>query len=147
MPRGRKTALTIRLTPADQQTLLAWQRSHLIPAGRARRGRMLLLLAEGQSITAIADTMGISRRCVYKWAKRFLDLGLEGLSDKPGRGWKPGRPRLCCMPLRRECGRGVHMQDDAVSTYSRHAWRIDTAGVGERPGQSCHNRCGRGIQI
>ena len=24
MPRGRTTALTIRLTPTDQQTLLAW---------------------------------------------------------------------------------------------------------------------------
>jgi len=43
MARGRKTSLVIRLTPAVRQTLLAWQRSTLIPAGRARRGRMILL--------------------------------------------------------------------------------------------------------
>jgi hypothetical protein len=35
MPRGRKTSLTITLTDADRQTLLAWQRSTTIPAGRA----------------------------------------------------------------------------------------------------------------
>src|SRR5262249_44262255 len=47
MPRGRTTALTIQLTPAERQTLLAWQRSPSIPAGLARRGRMILLLADG----------------------------------------------------------------------------------------------------
>jgi len=51
MPRGRKTALTIRLTPAQRQTLLAWQRDTGIPAGLARRGRILLLLTEGMTIT------------------------------------------------------------------------------------------------
>ena len=82
MPRGRKTALTIRLTPAERQTLLAWQRSTAIPAGLARRGRILLLLTEGMTITAIAKTVGISRRFVYKWVQRFLEEGLEGLHDK-----------------------------------------------------------------
>jgi len=37
MPRGRTTSLTIRLTPAQRQTLLAWQRATTIPAGQARR--------------------------------------------------------------------------------------------------------------
>jgi transposase len=37
-------------------------------------------------ISHIADTVGISRRFVYKWAKRFLQDGLEGLAEKPGRG-------------------------------------------------------------
>ena len=40
----------------------------------------------GIPITHIAKTVGISRRFVYKWAKRFLQDGLEGLADKPGRG-------------------------------------------------------------
>ena len=40
MARGRKTSLTIRLTPAERQTLLAWQRSTTISAGLARRGRI-----------------------------------------------------------------------------------------------------------
>jgi hypothetical protein len=84
MARGRKTSLTIRLTPAERQTLLAWQRATTIPAGLARRGRILLLLAEGMTITDIAITVGISRRFVYKWVQRFVQEGLEGLRDKPG---------------------------------------------------------------
>ena len=86
MPRGRKTALTIRLTAEDHQTLMAWQRSTTISAGRARRGRIILLLADGMSLVQIAATVGISRRFVYKWVQRFLQHGIEGLADKPGRG-------------------------------------------------------------
>ena len=86
MARGRKTSLTIRLTPAQRQTLLAWQRATTIAAGRARRARMILLVAEGMPITAIAAAVGLSRRFVYKWVQRFLEQGLEGLADKHGRG-------------------------------------------------------------
>ena len=90
MARGRKTSLTIRLTPAERQTLLAWQRATAIPAGLARRGRIILLLADGVPITAIAATVGISRRFIYKWAQRFLEQGLAGLADQPGRGSRRG---------------------------------------------------------
>jgi hypothetical protein len=85
MARGRTTALTIRLTPAERQTLLAWQGATAIPVGLARRGRMVLLLAAGMTITAIARTVGISRRFISKWVQRFVEKGLEGLYDKPGR--------------------------------------------------------------
>ena len=90
MARGRTTSLTIRLTPAERQTLLAWQRATATPAGLARRGRIILLLADGVPITAIAATVGISRRFIYKWARRFLEQGLAGLADKPGRGSRHG---------------------------------------------------------
>ena len=86
MPRGRKTALAISLTDGERQTLMAWQRSTTIPAGRAKRGRIILLLADGVPISHIARTVGISRRFVYKWVQRFLQDGVEGLADKPGRG-------------------------------------------------------------
>ena len=89
MPRGRKTSFTIHLTPAQRQTLLAWQRATTISAGLARRGRILLLLADGVTITDIAAMVGISRRFVYKWVQRFLQQGLAGLQDKPGRGRPP----------------------------------------------------------
>ncbi len=85
MPRGRKTSLTIRLTPAQRQTLLAWQRATTIPAGQARRARLLLLLADGMTITDAAATVGLSRRHTYKWIQRFVQEGLEGLQDKPRR--------------------------------------------------------------
>lgn len=94
MARGRKTALTIHLTADERETLLAWQRSTTIPAGRARRGRIILLLAEGVPISHIAPTVGINRRFVYKWVERFQQEGLAGLVDKPGHGRRSGpRPQ------------------------------------------------------
>lgn len=86
MVQGRKTSLTIRLTPTERQTLLAWQQATTGSAGVARRARMILLLADGRTITDIAATVGIGRRFVYKWVQRFLQAGLEGLANKPGRG-------------------------------------------------------------
>src|SRR6266478_2153671 len=94
MARGRHTSITIRLTTKERQTLLAWQRSTSIPAGRARRGRVILLMADQVPITHIADMVGISRRFVYKWAQRFQQEGLAGLADKPGRGQRRLPPPL-----------------------------------------------------
>ena len=86
MARGRKTSLSVQLTPAERHTLLAWQRATTISVGRARRARIILLIADGVPISDVAATVGISRRFVYKWVQRFLEQGLEGLADKPGRG-------------------------------------------------------------
>jgi transposase len=86
MARGRKTHLTITLTAEERRTLRAWQRSTTIRSGLLRRARMILLLADGMTITDIAAMVGISRRFVYKWAQRFLEQRVEGLIDKPGRG-------------------------------------------------------------
>ena len=86
MARGRKTSLTIDLTLEEQQMLLAWQQSTTIRAGYARRGRIILLVAEGMAISHIADMVGINRRFIYKWAKRFLHERVAGLADLPGRG-------------------------------------------------------------
>ena len=99
MARGRTTSLTIYLTPAERRTLLAWQRSTTtISAGRARRGRILLLMADGVPIAHVATMVGINRRFVYKWVQRFLAKGMEGLVDKQGRGSRRG-PR---QPARAE---------------------------------------------
>lgn len=90
MARGRRTSLTICLTAKERRTLLAWQHSQAIPVGQARRGRMILLVARRVPISHLADTVGVSRRFVYKWVRRFQQDGLAGLADKPSRGNKPG---------------------------------------------------------
>jgi DNA-binding NarL/FixJ family response regulator len=82
MARGRKTSFTIPLTHAQRQTLLAWQWARNVPAGLARRSRIILLLADGTTITDIAATVGMSRRHVYKWIYRFMQDGVEGLTDR-----------------------------------------------------------------
>jgi transposase len=106
MAPGRKTALTLRLTPRERLTLMAWQRSTTITLGRARRARLILLLADGMPITHIAQTVGISRRFVYKWAQRFLEEGVEGLADRPTRGSWPraSRPGVVHPDERRAYG-------------------------------------------
>ena len=86
MVRGRKTNLVVCLTPEQRDILESWQRSITIPAGLARRGRIILLLADGASISHISRIVGIRRRFIYKWVGRFQDQGVSGLIDKPGRG-------------------------------------------------------------
>ncbi len=87
--RGRTTQLSVTLTPGDRTLLESWQRSTTIQAGLARRGRIILLMSEGASISHISRTVGIRRRFIYKWVVRFQSLGVSGLSDKPGRGRAP----------------------------------------------------------
>jgi hypothetical protein len=86
MARGRKTSLVIVLSPQERETLERWQRSTTMAAGLARRGRMMLLLAEGHSQSQVAQWVGVQRGVVRKWAKRFLAHRLDGLADTPGRG-------------------------------------------------------------
>jgi transposase len=50
-----------------------------------------LLLADGVTITDMAAAVGMSRHHIYKWVQRFVQQGLEGLQDKPGRGHRPDR--------------------------------------------------------
>ncbi len=55
-----------------------------------RRARMVLLAADGETITEIASALGTSRARVTDWLKRFEDERIEGLLDQP----RSGRPRV-----------------------------------------------------
>ena len=86
MAGRRKTSFTIELTAEERETLTAWQRSPTIPAGYARRSRIILLLADEVPIVHIATTVGISRRFVYIWVRRFQQERIAGLTDKRHHG-------------------------------------------------------------
>ena len=92
MARGRKTSSHIELSSQQKQQLESWLRSTTQPAGLVRRARIIVMLARGDSISHISRTVGVARHHVAKWAKRFLDQGVDGLHDKPGRGRKPSFP-------------------------------------------------------
>jgi hypothetical protein len=100
MARGRKTSVVIDLTLEQRHVLTGWQRSTTIRSGLAKRGRIILMLAEGMSISHIARTVDIQRRFIYKWAERFRTYGIDGLYDKAGRGRKPFFSPACCSPSR-----------------------------------------------
>ena len=87
--RGRKTSLVVQLSPEHRNELQRWLRSTTMSAGMACRARVILLLAEGQSFAAAARICGLTVRNTRKWVLRYLNLGLAGLRDKPGRGRKP----------------------------------------------------------
>src|SRR3954453_24067265 len=87
--RGRTSSLTITLTLEERTEIRRWQRATTGPAGLARRGRVLLLLERGETLTEAARTCGLSVRHVRKWAQRFRAGGLAGLHDKPRPGRRP----------------------------------------------------------
>ncbi|KRB47903.1 transposase [Terrabacter sp. Root181] len=58
-------------------------------AGLAQRARIVLLAADGESNTAIAARVGVSRPTVIDWRNRYAAQGISGLDDDP----RSGRPR------------------------------------------------------
>ena len=79
---------TVLLTTAQRQELEAMLRRTTLAAGPARRARAILLLAEGQSVSAVGRMVAMQRRHLHKWMDRFRDQGIAGLSDAK----RPGRP-------------------------------------------------------
>lgn len=95
MARGRKTSLVVELTEAEVQELKLWHRSTTMKSGLARRGRIILLVSEGLSLSEVARRVDVERRIVTKWVRRFLQDRIDGLADKAGRGRKAFFPAVC----------------------------------------------------
>lgn len=53
------------------------------------RARIVLLCAAGNPDGAVAQQLGINRHTVRLWRQRYVEQGLAGLRDAPGRGRKP----------------------------------------------------------
>jgi transposase len=77
------------LTEAHKRMLTSWVRAGKTPQGVMRRARIVLLAAEGKSVRAIADAVGVSTSTVILWRRRYREHGPAGLlRDAPGRGRK-----------------------------------------------------------
>ena len=84
-----KPAAPFNLTVHDQLELEGWCRTNTLSQHLAQRARILLLLNEGETPQWISDSLQVSTQTVFKWRKRYLEQGLEGLCDAP----RPGQPR------------------------------------------------------
>ena len=83
---GRK-ASTLVLTPEDRDYLEQQTRTRTIQAQTVNRARILLLKADGISVDAIADKVGLNRKSVMLCISKYNAGGVENaLLDAPGRG-------------------------------------------------------------
>ena len=90
--RGHGAASGCLLHEADAATLMRWVRSPTSSQRVVTRSLIVLLAAVGHSATAIAEEVGVTRRTVALWQRRFRDGGAAALLiDAPGRGRKKGR--------------------------------------------------------
>lgn len=80
------------LDEATAATLMRWVRSPTTTQRVVTRSLIVLLTAAGHSGATIAHQLGVTRRTVALWQRRFRDGGAAVLLvDAPGRGRKKGR--------------------------------------------------------
>src|ERR1700680_3561577 len=70
---------TLRLSRPEAQELQARARSRVLRAGDVRRARLILMLSEGQSWSAIQQALGCSSAYIARWQARFAQQRLAGL--------------------------------------------------------------------
>ena len=85
---GRPLA-PLTLSESERDELRSITRSRSMPQSLATRARIVLLSADGESNTDIAERLGLSKPTVGIWRKRYLTQRIAGLYDEP----RPGGPR------------------------------------------------------
>ncbi len=84
--------VTLQSGISDEQRALLerWASAHKTPQSVALRARIVLLAAAGESNSAIARRLSVSRPTVILWRERFQTGGPQALTEtRPGRGRKP----------------------------------------------------------
>ena len=81
-------AKALKLRRGDRARLESILRKRTAPQREAERARVILLAAEGVSNTDIAAELAMHRNQVLMWRGRYLEEGLDGLSDRA----RCGRP-------------------------------------------------------
>src|SRR5437660_9955022 len=83
MQKGPKPA-ELRLSEEEYKRLEALVHRHTTPQQLAKRGRMILLAADGKRNAEIARELGVSVDTVRSWRMRWIGLQAVSLSDLPG---------------------------------------------------------------
>ena len=86
---GRPPRHRIELSEQERVVLERRARAEKLPFQDVQRARIVLYAAEGLHDTEIAARLDTSPGLVGRWRRRFAELRLEGLKDKP----RAGRPR------------------------------------------------------
>src|SRR5450631_2659930 len=86
---------TLLLSRPEYKELQGLVRSRVLRAGDGRRARLILMLSEGQSWSAIQQALGCSSAYIARWQARFAQQRLAGLFARhQGRPVSKRTPRL-----------------------------------------------------
>lgn len=78
----------LELSQSDRKYLESLLKKGQMGARQFKRATALLELGKGKTITAVKETLRVSRSTVSSWAQRYGEEGLLMLNDKP----RSGRP-------------------------------------------------------
>ena len=85
-----RIAPPVVLDASQQDTLKHWAGSRSLPARQVERAKVVLLAGAGRTDLEIAAALRVTNQKAARWRKRFLSLGLDGLTkDAPRPGRKP----------------------------------------------------------
>lgn len=80
---------TIVLREGDDARLRRLVRSPTTAQALAVRARIILGMADGETVTEVAERLGVTAGTAYRWSRRYESHGFEGLSDMPRSGRPP----------------------------------------------------------
>lgn len=85
---GRQAGF-VALSDEDRNFLESQVRRHKAPRSLSDRCRIVLLCAQGLQSKDVAERLGVHEHTVGKWRRRFVQGGIDGLTDE----YRAGRPR------------------------------------------------------
>lgn len=118
------------LMPSDLIALQGWLRMSTLEQSLAQRARILLLLADGLTPKAVSEQLQVTPPTVFKWRKRYLEAGIEGLSDLPrsGQPLKLGPDKIneiLTLTTRRVPQEATHWSVRLMAKYARvTTWQV-----------------------
>jgi transposase len=92
---SRRSPYVIELSDAERAVLEERSRAYTAPFAVVIRARIVLLAADGEPNTVIAQRLDVDVSVAGRWRKRFAESGLDGLADRR----RSGRPRSFAAPV------------------------------------------------
>ena len=87
-----RSDVEVRLGPGDRERLEAVTSDGNSAQKHVWRARIILATAEGWGTAEVMRRAGVSKPCVWRWQRRFMEAGVDGLLRDKTR--KPGKARV-----------------------------------------------------
>jgi transposase len=84
-----RPASRVKCSEAEKAKLASIANSRKKASGLVLRAKIILACLEGASVKEAAGSCGVTSATVIRWKKRFMERGMEGLSDRRRSGRPP----------------------------------------------------------